>query len=111
VSKAGPILDALVAEGANQIEGPNLMLDKPAEALDEARADAIKRARARADLYARAAGLRVDRIVSIVEAGENPGAPPPAPPMMMRMEAKADTAIVAGERDVTVNVQVRFLLK
>ncbi len=113
VTKAGPILDALVAEGANQIDGPNLMLDKPAEALDEARADAVKRARERAELYARAAGLKVARIVSITEQGENAGAPPPAPPMMMmRAEARnQSTDIVAGERDVTVNVQVRFLLK
>lgn len=112
VAKAGPILDALVAEGANQIDGPNLMLDKPTEALDEARADAIKRARDRAELYARAAGLRVVKIVSITEQGENAGyAPPPMPIMMAAREAKADTAIVAGERDVTVNVQVRFLLK
>lgn len=112
VAKAGPILDALVAEGANQIDGPNLMLDKPQEALDEARADAVKRARDRAELYARAAGMRVARIVSITEQGENAGAPPPMPMMYARAEGKsADTAIVAGERDVTVNVQVRFLLK
>ena len=32
-----------------------------------------KRARARAELYARAAGLTVARIVSIAESGENDG--------------------------------------
>lgn len=110
VKQAGPILDALVAQGANQIDGPNLMIDKPDAALDEARADAVKRARARADLYARAAGLNVVRIVSIAENGENAGAPAP---VMYAMRAKAAdaTEIVAGERDVTANVTVRFLLK
>ena len=73
VKKAGAILDALVAVGANQIDGPNLSLDNPDAALDEARADAVKRARARAELYARAAGLSVARIVSIAEGGENAG--------------------------------------
>lgn len=38
VGKAGGILDALVAEGANQIDGPDLSLSEPDAALDEARA-------------------------------------------------------------------------
>ncbi|MGS3087700.1 SIMPL domain-containing protein, partial [Escherichia coli] len=58
VARSGTVLDTLVAEGANQIEGPNLSIDKPDAALDEARTDAVKRARARADLYASAAGMR-----------------------------------------------------
>ena len=52
---AGKILDALVAEGANQINGPSLTIDKPEAALDEARAKAIAKGRARAELYARRA--------------------------------------------------------
>lgn len=112
VAQAGAILDALVAQGANQIDGPNLSLANPDAALDEARADAVKRARARADLYARAAGLNVVRIVSIAENGENAGPIQPPGVMLMRAKAEAaDTAIVAGEREVTVNVAVRFLLK
>ena len=112
VKRAGPILDALVAQGANQIDGPNLMLDNPDAALDEARADAVRRARARAELYARAAGLSVVRIVSITENGENAG--PTQPPGIVFLRAKsadASTAMAAGESNVTVNVAVRFLLK
>src|SRR6478735_1395171 len=41
IRKSGKILDALVAQGANQINGPNLTIDKPEAALDEARAKAI----------------------------------------------------------------------
>lgn len=113
IAKAGPILDILVKEGANQIEGPNLSLDNPDAALDEARTDAIKRARDRAELYAKAAGMRVARILSIGEGGENAGGP--QPPVMFaraaKLEQQSDTAIVAGERDVTATVNVRFLLK
>ena len=39
IRKTGEILDALVAEGANQINGPSLTIDKPEAALDEARAE------------------------------------------------------------------------
>lgn len=111
IAKSGSVLDTLVAQGANQIDGPNLSLDNPDAALDEARADAVKRARARADLYAKAAGLRVVRIVSITENGENAGGP--VRPVMLRAiaaEVAAPTSIAPGERDVTVNVSVRFLL-
>ncbi|MES2753677.1 MAG: SIMPL domain-containing protein [Pseudomonadota bacterium] len=113
IARSGAILDVLVAEGANQIDGPNLSIDNPDTALDEARADAVKRARARAELYARAAGLSVVRIVSIAEAGENRGGPNPPVLYAMRQSRgeSADTAVVAGERDVTASVAVRFLLK
>ena len=43
---SGAILDALVAEGANQINGPSLTIDKPEEAYDEARIKAIAAGRA-----------------------------------------------------------------
>lgn len=113
VARSGTILDALVRVGANQIDGPNLSIDKPDAALDEARADAVAKARARAEVYARAAGLRVDRIVSISEGeGYQPPVTPPPIVAMARMEMKsADTAIAPGEQDVTVATTVRFLLK
>ena len=112
IGKAGPVLDALVAEGANQIDGPNLAIDQPDAALDEARADAVKRARARADLYARAAGLTVERIASIREAGQNAGDQPNPPVMYARVSAAAaKTQVTAGERDVTATLEVRFLLR
>jgi uncharacterized protein len=50
IAKSGDILDALVAEGANSINGPNLTIDKPEEALDEARTKALGIGRARAEL-------------------------------------------------------------
>ena len=111
IARSGAILDALVRKGANQIDGPNLSLDKPDAALDEARSDAIRRARARAELYAKASGMTVARVVSITEQGENAGG---QPPVMMFARAKAadsSTQIAAGETDVTVTVSVRFLLK
>nr|WP_221364177.1 SIMPL domain-containing protein [Sphingomonas jinjuensis] len=111
VAKAGPILDALVAQGANQIDGPSLSVAEPDAALDEARGDALKRARARADLYARAAGLRVARIVSINETGQDAGGPNPPVLYARAMAADARTAIQPGEKDITVTLAVRFLLQ
>lgn len=113
VAKSGAILDALVAQGANQIDGPTLSLDQPDAALDEARANAVKIARARAELYARAAGLSVARIVTISENGANDGSNPQPPvyAMARAMKATESTPIAAGETQVSVSVSVRFLLK
>jgi uncharacterized protein YggE len=111
IAKSGAILDALVAQGANQIDGPNLSLDQPDAALDEARVDAVKRAQARADLYAKAAGLSVSRILTIAEGGEVAGPQPPMPVYRMAAAKAADTQMMPGESDVTVTITVRFLLK
>lgn len=110
VARSGAVLDALVREGANQIDGPNLSLDRPEAALDEARTQAIATARARAELYARAAGLRVVRILSISENLNGDG-PVPMPGLVsMVARDAAETKIVAGEQELGVTVSVAFLL-
>ena len=111
IRSTGQILDALVAQGANQINGPNLTIDKPEEALDEARSKAVAAGRARAELYARALGMRVVRLLSVSEGGGY-SVPPPMP--MMRAEARgmaADTKIDPGEQEVQVTVAMSFELR
>jgi uncharacterized protein YggE len=108
IARAGTILDALAAQGANQIDGPNLSIDKPEAAQDEARIDAIAKARARAELYARAAGLTVSRILSISESGDFAPNPPVVMIMARASAPQSDTKIAAGEQDVTMTVSVRF---
>ena len=112
IKASGGILDALVSQGANQISGPNLVVDKPEAALDEARALAIANGRQRAELYARSLGLRVARVVALSESGgyyAPPPAPPP-PPMMARAEM-AQTTIDPGEQKLQVTVQMTFELQ
>lgn len=110
VANAGEVLDVLVAEGANSINGPTLTIDKPEAALDEARARAIAAGRARAEFYARSLGLRVVRVVSVSESGGSYPVPPPV--MMMRAEAAdASTKIDPGEQKVQVNMAMIFELQ
>ena len=110
IKTSGRILDALVAQGANQIHGPMLAIDKPEQAMDEARVAALANARARAELYARAAGKRVGKILSISETG---GVAMP----MARMRAQAgmvaadSTSIDPGEQAVSVSLMVSFELE
>jgi uncharacterized protein YggE len=111
IRNSGKILDALVAEGANQINGPNLTIDKPEAALDEARANAIAAGKARAELYARSLGMRIARVVSVAENGGY-AAPPPSPPMPMYARAEAaDSKIVPGEQKLQVSLEMTFELQ
>jgi hypothetical protein len=111
IRNSGKILDALVSQGANQINGPNLTIDKPEAALDEARAKALATGRARADLYARGLGMRVVRVVSVSEGGGNYPVPPPMPVMERAMVAGADTKIVPGEQKLQVTLSMIFELQ
>lgn len=111
IRNSGKILDALVSQGANQINGPNLTIDKPEAALDEARAKAVANARAKADLYARALGLNVVRVVSVSESGGNYPVPPPMPMYARAEAASAKTPIEPGEQKLQVNLSVTFELR
>lgn len=111
IRSSGKILDALVGEGANQINGPSLTIDKPEAALDEARANAVRVGRARAEQYARSLGLRVVRVVSVSESGGY-AVPPPVPPMPMMARAQmAETRIEPGEQKLQVSLAMTFELQ
>ena len=111
IRNSGRILDALVAEGANQISGPSLTIDKPEAALDEARARAVAAGRARAELYARTLGMQVVRLLSLSEAGSF-GAPPPMPMAVMQAGARdASSRIDPGEQRLQVSVTMSFELR
>ena len=68
-------------------------------------------ARARAELYARAAGLKVDHIVMIAEGGLPTPGPVPVFAMAKVGLADAATILAPGEQDITATVSVRFLLR
>jgi uncharacterized protein YggE len=110
IARLGKVLDALVASGANQVNGPSFEIDQPETAYDEARRAALDKARARASMYAKTLGMRVRRIVSISEGG---GFQPPMPVPMMAMargKAEADTAVSPGETTLAANLDVVFEL-
>ena len=115
LTKMGRVIDTLVSVGANEVNGPNFTLEEQEEALNEARAEAVAKGRARAEIYARAAGMRVGRILSISEGGGYypvqraimvTGAPPPPPPPA----PERDAPVAPGELTLGVNVSMQFEL-
>jgi uncharacterized protein YggE len=104
LTKLGGVLDTAVTEGSNQIDGLTFDIAKKDELLNEARKKALADARAKADLYAEAAGVKLGRLRELSEQTGS-GYPPPRP-MAMRMEAKAaaDVPVEAGQQEISVNV-------
>lgn len=110
IGKLGKVLDALVASGANQVNGPSFEVDQPEAGYDEARRAALEQAQARAAMYAKALGLRVRRIVSIGEGG---GYRPPVPMPVMAMARAgkaADTSVSPGETTLGADLDAVFEL-
>jgi uncharacterized protein len=86
IAGLGKFLDALVAAGGNQIDGPNFTLDKPEPLIAQARAKAVATAQANADALARAAGFKRARLLSIGEANT-------ARPVVMMREQAFDSSV------------------
>ncbi|MDM7933454.1 SIMPL domain-containing protein [Tabrizicola sp.] len=100
----GTVLDAAVADGANTLNGLSFGLADPDPVLNEARREAVADARARAELLASAAGVKLGRIISISEAGF---ASDPVP--MFRAEvAAAPVPVAAGELGMSANVTIFY---
>ncbi len=111
LKRTGAILDALVREGANQLNGPSLTIDQPQGAYDEARVKAIANGRARAEIYARALGMRVVKLLAVSESGASMPGPMPIAYARSADAAMPVTKIDAGEQELQVSVSMSFELQ
>lgn len=108
----GNVIDAVVNSGATDIGGIMFGVQNTDPAEDAARLEAVKALQAKADLYARALGYRVARLVTFSESG---GYNPPPMPMMMANYARMDkaeggTPVEAGELKIRVDVSATYEL-
>lgn len=112
IEDIGPLLDALVAAGCTNIDGPSFGMKDPDAQLVGARGNAIKAAEAKAQDYARLAGFRGVELVSISEGGSF-GPQPPMPMVRMAMDAGSAkaTPVEPGRvsNTLTLNFQYRLV--
>jgi hypothetical protein len=109
VARLGEVLDAIVAAGANEINGIGFMREDASGSEDEARRAAVSDARHKAEVLAEAAGLTLGPVLTLRDtpAMEGPR------PMMMEARAASDAAkvpIAAGEVATTAMVEMQFAL-
>jgi hypothetical protein len=110
LQRAGEVLDALVAAGANNIYGPNFMLEDDVEAKAEARTNAFKSGRTMAEDYAQMAGYSGVRLLEVSESFQSYG---PRPEAIVVTAASRDAAAPAtqiepGEVGTGVTITVKY---
>lgn len=73
LTKVGDAVTAVTEAGANVLAGPSLRVSDREKANRSAYAEAYRAARARAEAYAGAAGLKISRVLGIYDGGEVAG--------------------------------------
>jgi uncharacterized protein len=114
LARAGEAIAAATDAGANVLSGPDLRVADPEAAARSAYAAAYRSARARAEAYAQAAGLRITRVLAIRDPGEG-GGPIPYPEQgAMDVLAQARNAapppVQPGMNESMVRIRVDFAL-
>lgn len=105
VGKVADVIDRLVAAGANDISGIHFVVSSPSKPLDQARQVAMVDARRKAEVYAKAANVRLGPAVSITEEGSiTPG------PIALRAAPPAATPVSVGEQTQRISVSVSYEL-
>ncbi len=105
LGELGGVLDAVVSEGANAMNGIFFAVADPAPLETEARRAAVADARAKANVLADAAEVSLGPVMSVLE-----GRAAPAPGPVMRSMAMEESAvpIAGGEIDIRSQVTIIF---
>lgn len=105
VARAGAVIDAAVAAGANQVSGPSLTHSNPAELYRQALRAAVAEARLSAQVLAAASNLTLGAVTAVVEGGS---APMPLFAANRASDEAGSTPIEPGQQDVAASVSVTF---
>lgn len=111
IDKANDAIDIATKDGANRLGGIQFVIDDKAqkELEQKAREEAIKNAREKAEGIAKAAGIKLGRIVDVRESAS--GYPRPMP-LYMEAAKSADTSVPTqlnpGENKVSTTVTLSY---
>jgi len=102
----GPVIDAALGAGANQVHSLNFGIAAADSARRVALAEAVGKARADAETMAKAAGGSLGPLIELTAMDF--GAPPPRPMVMREMAMAASTPIEAGQESIRASVTARW---
>jgi uncharacterized protein YggE len=109
LAKVGPVIDAGLASGANNLDGVSFGLRDDAAAKAAALAGAVQSARTKAEALARALKVRLADILEVAEGGVSIS-PPPSPfrGRAVMADALMATPVSTGEVGVEASVTIRW---
>jgi hypothetical protein len=108
LTKVGEILDAAITAGANTVNGIRFGVKDSSKLNDQALTEAVKTARAKADLVAEGLGLKVTSVQSVSIDSYVGSEPVYAKMAAGGMRDSASVPIEAGELTFTASVRVTF---
>jgi len=100
ITKAGDLLDKVVAAGANRIDGISFDVSNRKAAEDSALKDAIAEAMRKGQLMATAANVKLVRVLSVTTAASGE---PSRPPVYLLAKAAAAVPVMPGEQETNVS--------
>ena len=109
LDQVGPMIDALISAGANNVNGVNFGLKDSKAAKSDARREAVIDARRKAEEMASAAGVRLGRILDMSESSHQ-SSPRPMMRAMAMESADASTPIAGGEQALSVTVTITYAI-
>lgn len=111
-SKIGDLLSGIIQNGANSVSSLNFTIDDPTKLENDARAEAISKAKEKARAIAEAGGFKLGKLLEIQETGQ------PIYPLYLRKELGyggdgagaplPSPTIEPGSQDVQVTVTLRY---
>jgi uncharacterized protein len=110
LTRLGEVLDGIIGSGANEVRGAHMSSSDPAAAEHAALAEAVRAARAKAEVLAATAGVSLGGVLRIEE---EPSFDSPPGPLFRAMAAESSdmpTEVVTGDLTVTRRIRAWFLV-
>ena len=105
LDRLGTLLDQVVSEGANTMNGLSFSVADSSQLEETARIAAVADATGKAKTLAKAAGVSLGDVISISEGSRGGG---PAPMLEMAMADRSAVPVAAGQIDVVVTIHAVF---
>lgn len=110
--KIGDILSGVVKNGANEVSGIYFTIDEPTKLQEQARAEAITKAKEKAAAVAKAGGFRVGRLIAIEEGYASPYYDYSATKAMGIGGGESISAVApaveAGSQEISITMTLRY---
>ena len=111
LDKAGDVLARAGEAGLNQVGGLQFSVDDPEKSRIEARDKAIENAKEKAEALARVAGVKLGRVISVSESGDQPQPPiygMGAGMMYAKSDVSQSPSIEVGTNEIKVTVTIGY---
>lgn len=111
LEKVSAIVGSLTTQGVNQIENVSFQIDDPDALREQARDEAVAKAKEKADALAKSLGVKLGRVINFNESGSTPS------PYYYERDAiglgggGGASPVEPGSQDITVSVTVTYELR